>query len=277
MLLLVPAAQKNKQHGSKVFITVLNLTTFIDRIEIKKDTITRIRLRPNDFQPKDGLTRLSTIHEAIQQGDTCYLHLGEWDKVREKLFFTVISITDAGNNRFLMVPGFKRYTSLEECKRQQYPDPGQNFYFTLYKQKDLDSFKKLPKLNTLDTGEICNLITDIKNEIKHNEEKMKKISSYDMYLSGSSKEVINRVFIKAGINPIDYTNDEGNEAFMKCEQFRDAQLWTCAKIFNWKNKLTGIKKSTELPINISYVKKINFGCWINATNLHLAYWHFRLS
>ncbi len=190
---------------------------FILLMEKKSDSVFTTTLRPFDNYAQHGWETYIKIHKTDLHGKTNYFYVESWNSSKAKHSFYAASFTLLDKDRFALVRDTTSYKSLAACLNSKMNlNADENFYFTFYTPPAIDSFKKFKLLTSLDNNEICVLIDSIKAEARRNEEKIKNIARYDMYLSGSTKEIVTRALIKLKINPIDYTSEESNHVLSKC-------------------------------------------------------------
>jgi hypothetical protein len=191
---------------------------FINKWQVKNDSIFILTLNPQ-FQNRGGRNEDSSmikIHKTVKEGNSYNIYVEQLINKRQKLRFSIIAILRDKENIFIGFNDNTSYATLEECEQQKFINLEDVFCFSLYTQKALDSFRQFRNVKDLDSATVCTLIKNFRNQAEANRKKVEKIAKYDMYLSGSTKELMNRTLINMQINPVDYTMDESNEMFKKC-------------------------------------------------------------
>lgn len=194
---------------------------FINQWQVKGDTITIIRLNPK-FEIRGGVndTSILKIHATIREGNAYNLYVEQLLGNRlGKSRFNILAINKDNNNIHYTSNRFigESYSTLTECRHQKFLNPKDNLCFSLYTQHMLDSFHHFKNINDIDTLTVCQIIKELNANFQTNKVKIEKIAKYDMYLSSSTKELVNRTLINMRINPIGYTNEEFNAVFKSCK------------------------------------------------------------
>lgn len=204
---------------NKTYYSILP-DNFIVKWQVKNDTICALTLNPQ-FQIRGGGsedTSIIKIHKTIREGNSYNLYTEQLNDKHHKLRFGILVILRNKEGTYI---GFNNnnssFATLEECEQQKFKKPENDFCFSLYSQQSLDSFRQFRKLRDLDTATVCMFISKFKALYEANRTKMEKISKYDMYLSGSTKELMTRTLISMQIDPTDYTGDESNAMIKKCD------------------------------------------------------------
>jgi hypothetical protein len=192
---------------------------FINKWYVTNDSIIIVKVNFN--LPKVGgagdTIAAVKIYDVIKNGNTYNLYIDQIGNKALQKQFSILAIKK-NKNEILFTTGNKFFTSLAECKKQKFKNPENDFCFSLYTQQALDSFRQFRNIKDLDTATVCEVIKNFRNLAEINREKVEKIAKYDMYLSASTKELMNRTLIGMQINPMEYTGDESNEMLKKCNK-----------------------------------------------------------